>query len=163
MSRLAPLYLLLLFVLVTPVLADTYNITTEPRIYFTEEEAIPIELWFVLIALGVAFIGAAWLVVDNRSVLSVIAMAFFFASAWTTPYVGFFSYVTVPVANCTTPANCSSYTVVPTVSLATQPWMMWLLYGLGLVSLLLIFDGVMRMMQEVVPEDDWPNQENDKW
>ena len=163
MSRSA-LILLLFFLVVTPVIAaDTYNISTEPRVYFTEEEAIPIELWFILIALGVVFIGAGWLVVDNRSVLSVISMAFFFASAWATPYVGFFSHVTIPVANCTTPTNCSSYTIVPTVSLATQPWMMYLLYGLALVSLLLIFDGVIRMMQDVVPEDDWPNQENDKW
>lgn len=114
--------------------AANYTTTAQQRVYFTEDTAIPIELYLILISMGVIFLIVSFLTVNI--IPPIFAFASFSAAAFASPMVGFFDYQTVQTINSTT--GNVTLNIVPVVSLAVQPWAMWLLWGMATISFLAI-------------------------
>jgi hypothetical protein len=127
------LVLLLLSVIFLPVAAA--NVSVQPRLYFEEETAVPIEIWITLIILGVSIFLLS-IITQAKTILGLLAFGFFSAAAFTAPLVGYFSYFVVN-------ATQSSYEFVPYVHLATQPWVMWFLWGLATISFFIMVWGIL--------------------
>jgi len=147
----------ILLCLITPALAADYNITVQNRTYWSEDTAVPFELFALLIILGVVFLGASFAVSSpvHIIILSILGMAFLAASAFAAPVVGFFNYESFTSTNLT--SGNVSLNFVPSVSLIAQPWVSWLLWGAFLIGLVNIgVRGVGGFMMDAGnKKDEW--------
>ncbi len=139
---------LLLLLLVTAVSANV----TDERAYFSEETAIPFEMFIVLAGVGLLFLVFAtftgfsyW--AGPTMVFGLISSGFLTVSAYAAPVTGFYSYATNASANATA-------TVTPVIWLIMQPFMSWLLWGMATVAFLLFVFGVLILFREKAVADD---------
>ncbi len=136
------LVILFIVLMITPVIAA--NVSVQPRVYFSEDTAVPIEVWMMLILIAISLLILA-IVTYYKTLLGLLAFGFFAAAAFTAPVVGYFNSV---VLNNTS-ASDGSYEFVPTIHLATQPWVMWFLWGMALISFLIMVWGILVYFKEV--------------
>lgn len=158
--RRAVAYLFLLIIIVSPVAA--LNTSVNPRIYFTEDVAVPFELWLCLIAIALVFFFISILSPTAISIMAGMAFACFGASAYAAPMVGYFNYELVSTT-CTT-TGITTQNVLPVVSLVNQPWVTYLLWGFAMLAFLNIFRGMIlgakaaaeqKRIAEAAEEETW--------
>lgn len=150
-----------LALLIAPVAAEL-NTSVNPRIYFTEDVAVPFELWMILIGLGMVFLFLSWAGTKAIPLWAGMGMACFGAAAYAAPMVGYFNYEIIEVSCETT--GTSTANVLPVVSLVTQPWVAWFLYGFAILCLAGIFRGFIfgmkaaaeqKKLAEIAEEETW--------
>jgi len=143
--------LITMFALLLLVGITSANVTDE-RSYFSEDTAIPFEMFVVLAGVGLLFLVIATFTGFSywggpTMIFGLISCGFLTVSAYAAPVTGFYSYVT----NSTTNATAQ---VTPIVWLVMQPWMSWLLWGMALVSFFLFVFGILILFRERAHEDD---------
>lgn len=135
---------LIILLLLTPFsipAVSGVNVTMSERVYYMEEYAVPIDLWFLLIILGFAFLVIG--VISDTAAIPFSLMAFmcFLASAYAAPMTGIFTHDIV--------STSSLVTVIPSVTFVAPPWSMFLLFGFAVIALINIWRGVLYNLQQI--------------
>lgn len=120
------------------------------RTYHSEETAVPIEVFSTVLIVGISFFTIASVsafLYNNAAatmLFGIISTLFLTLSAYTAPVVGKFDYI----------VNETSGTATPVVWLTFQPWMMWLLWGVAVISFIVFVYGVLLLFTERAHKDD---------
>jgi hypothetical protein len=133
---------LILITIVSPVYAE--NITMGDNI-ISNTTFIPFTWWIIAFIIGFLTMIVGFLLANF--ILELVATLFLWLSAYAAPMVGYFTTETV-LTNSTN----MTYTTISTVTLALQPFVSYLCYGIGAISFLLftilIFHWIFEAMQE---------------
>lgn len=120
------------------------------RTYHSEDTALPIEVFFVILVVGISFFTIASLsafLYNNAlatMLFGIVSTLFLTLSAYTAPVVGKFDYI----------VNETSGTATPIVWLIFQPWMMWLLWGVAVISFIVFVYGILLLFTERAHNDE---------
>lgn len=117
------------------------TVNTTDHYYFSEESAIPVELWWVLIWCGLIFLITSLIFTDWIIITSTVAMTFFSAAAFAAPLVGSFAYEVVTGVNATT--NETIAYIAPSVVLLNEPWVAWVMWAMALFAFVNVWRGVL--------------------
>lgn len=124
--------------------------TVDNRTYHSEDTAVPLSVFSLLLVVGVSFftIAAVSAFMYSNAVATmlfgIISTLFITVSAYTAPVVGKFDYI----------VNETSGTATPVVWLTLQPWMMWLLWGVAVISFIVFVYGILLLFTERAHNDE---------
>ncbi len=140
---------LLFYILVQPCVADV-----QPSVYIREDYAVPVEIWGLLICIGIVLLILG--VIANamgKVIFGILGMGFFAVSAYAAPMVG---YVTTVIINNT--SDDSGYDIIPTTQFVAQWWVMWFLWGIAIICFFVMVWGILiylKELQEVEETGKW--------